>query len=207
MIKIDFSKLKINPDKFNNFKKIKVNTAVFRAILISLLTVVVTLLIIVFFAWHYRAQIFDVLANGYVKEQQQMNGNVVSNINEKAKEVLPILSQEDRVINVVKKANPAVVSIVISKMVPKYNVSYNQTNPFGDIFGNNFPGMFFQTPTYTPNGTQKQDIGEGSGFLVSSDGLIVTNRHVVSDTTATYTVFLNNGKSYVATVLARDPVL
>ncbi len=45
----------------------------------------------------------------------------------------------------------------------------------------------------------------GSGFIVTSDGIIVTNKHVVSDEKATYTVFLADGKKYTATVLARDP--
>ena len=47
----------------------------------------------------------------------------------------------------------------------------------------------------------------GSGFFVSSNGLIVTNRHVVEDKTATYTVLTNDGKKHVATVVARDAVL
>jgi serine protease Do len=75
------------------------------------------------------------------------------------------------------------------------------------LFGGNLPDLFFQTPTYTQNGTEKEQVGGGSGFLISSDGMIVTNRHVVSDKTAEYTVFLNNGKKYTANVLARDPVL
>lgn len=207
MIKIDFTKFKINPNKFDKLK-ININTAVLRAIIISFLTMIITLSIIAFLAWHYRAKIFNVFASSYVKEQQADNNiGEIKGENDNLPEKLSFVSQENSIINVVKKANPAVVSIIISKEVPKYDVSYKQTNPFGDIFGNNFPDMFFQTPTYTPNGTEKKEIGGGSGFLVSNDGLIVTNRHVVSDTKAEYTVFLNNGKKYTATVLARDPVL
>jgi serine protease Do len=191
-----------------NFPKIKINfkSKILRTILVSLSTIIITLAIIILLAWHYRGKIFNILASGYVKEQQIDNSGI-NGKNNSGKDVLPLISQEENVINVVKQTNPAVISIIISKDVPKYDVSYNQTDPFGDIFGNNFPGFFFQTPTYTPNGTQKQDIGGGSGFLVSGDGLIVTNKHVVSDTTATYTVYLNNGKKYDAKVLARDPVL
>ncbi|MBI2113151.1 MAG: trypsin-like peptidase domain-containing protein, partial [Candidatus Wildermuthbacteria bacterium] len=43
-------------------------------------------------------------------------------------------------------------------------------------------------------------------FIVSRDGLLITNKHVVLDTNADYTVFLNDGTSYSAKVLARDPV-
>lgn len=203
MININLPKFKINPIKFN---RPRINIAILRAVLISFLTMIITLIIIAFFAWHYRAKIFNVLASSYVKEQQVENTGMKA-VNDKEKEVLPLISQEDSIISVVKKANPAVVSIIISKEVPKYDVSYNQTNPFGDMFGNTFPNLFFQTPTYKQNGTEKKEIGGGSGFLISSDGLIVTNKHVVSDTSAEYTVFLSNGKKYVAKILARDSVL
>jgi len=45
----------------------------------------------------------------------------------------------------------------------------------------------------------------GSGFIITSDGLIATNKHVVSDEGAKYTVFTADGKKYSAQVLARDP--
>lgn len=47
--------------------------------------------------------------------------------------------------------------------------------------------------------------GGGTGFIITADGLIVTNKHVVSDDGAKYTVFLNDGRSFEAKVLARDP--
>ncbi|MCE9517469.1 trypsin-like peptidase domain-containing protein, partial [Candidatus Nomurabacteria bacterium] len=97
-----------------------------------------------------------------------------------------------------------VVSIIISKEVPKYSVSYQQVDPANDPFGGLFPGISLQTPVYTQDGTEKKEIGSGSGFLISSDGLIVTNRHVVASKDAIYEVLLNNGKKYQATVLARD---
>jgi len=48
--------------------------------------------------------------------------------------------------------------------------------------------------------------GAGSGFIVSSDGMILTNKHVVQYTNLEYTVILQNGEKYKAQVLARDPV-
>jgi serine protease Do len=49
-------------------------------------------------------------------------------------------------------------------------------------------------------------VGGGSGFIVSADGFVVTNKHVVLDEDAEYTVFTNDGKSYPAKVLAKDPL-
>jgi len=49
-------------------------------------------------------------------------------------------------------------------------------------------------------------IAAGSGFIVSSDGMILTNRHVVQYEDIEYTVILQDGQKYEAQVLARDPV-
>ncbi|MEK7080953.1 MAG: trypsin-like peptidase domain-containing protein [Patescibacteria group bacterium] len=111
-------------------------------------------------------------------------------------------------IDAVKKTNPAVISIIISQQVPKYEAYIDpnqQQNPFGDLF----PGFNFNIPQYQyrQNGTEKKEIGGGSGFFVSSDGLIVTNKHVVDQKNAEYTVFTNDGKKHIAKVVARDPVL
>lgn len=106
-----------------------------------------------------------------------------------------VVAEDSAVIETVEQSSPAVVSIVISRDVPKLQ------NMFG------FP--FFFTPRGGNQGnsseTEKQTVGQGSGFLVSADGLIVTNKHVVSDSGAEYTVMTNDGKKYSAKVLARDP--
>jgi serine protease Do len=108
-----------------------------------------------------------------------------------------VLAEEDLVADLVETNTPGVVSIVISKDIPKVRNYFN--NPFG-------------LPFFSPFGSQeegaemeKQQIGSGSGFFVSSDGLIVTNKHVVSDEQAEYMVILNDKTEHVAKVLARDP--
>ncbi|MBI4023087.1 trypsin-like peptidase domain-containing protein [Candidatus Berkelbacteria bacterium] len=54
-------------------------------------------------------------------------------------------------------------------------------------------------------GRTVEQTGGGTGFILTSDGLIVTNKHVVADE-ATYTVFTSDGRDFPATVLARDPL-
>jgi len=120
------------------------------------------------------------------------------------KQYIPQAGQEESVIKVVKEFSPAVVSIVITKDIPILEEYY--TNPFQEFeqfFGQQFQ---FQVPQYRQNGTQKQEIGGGTGFIISEDGMILTNKHVVVDTEAEYTVFTNDGKSYPAKVLARDSI-
>ncbi|MFZ1019447.1 MAG: trypsin-like peptidase domain-containing protein [Minisyncoccia bacterium] len=172
----------------------------------SLLSSVVFILIILGIAWHYRTPIFNSLTKSYLQDLQSQNANNKNIAN------YPIFSQQDSlVVGAVKKTNPAVVSIIISEEVPKYEeyVDPNQgeqDNPFGDMFpGFNF--SFPQIPQYKQDGTQKEEIGGGSGFFVSSDGLIVTNKHVVDQKNAEYTVFTNDGKKYTAKIIALDPVL
>ncbi len=111
-----------------------------------------------------------------------------------------VLRQDELVVAVVKRAAPAVVSIVATKDVPVVERFF--INPFG---GDPFFEQF-RVPQFRQRGTQRQEIGAGTGFLVSADGLVLTNKHVVADTGAEYTVFLNDGAKLPAKVLARDPV-
>ncbi|HET8574553.1 MAG TPA: trypsin-like peptidase domain-containing protein [Candidatus Paceibacterota bacterium] len=160
-----------------------------RSVAYSALLVVVILLIAGGVVYAYRSAIFSHFASEYIqKNSEQMTGNGISGG--------AVLSQQTRVVNVVAKSVPSVVSVIVSKEVPVYERNF-QANPFG----------FFDSPTLQQKGTQTQEVGGGSGFIVSSDGLIVTNRHVVSDENASYTVITNDGKTYNAKVVARDPFI
>jgi serine protease Do len=56
-------------------------------------------------------------------------------------------------------------------------------------------------------GIEQIRIGAGTGFIVSEDGLIISNKHVVADERANYTVILNDGTQLTAEVLGRDLIL
>lgn len=113
-----------------------------------------------------------------------------------------VVEEDSLVVDIVAKASPAVVSIAVSKDVPKVTNNPFLNSPF-----------FFPSPM-PPGGsgtdsseTERTRVGSGTGFFVSSDGLIVTNKHVVADKSAIYTVLLDGGKEErTATVLARDPI-
>ena len=144
------------------------------------------------------------VSSTYVLSQAKVKVPILSKeIHEKTvTQYVPQTTQEEKVIDVVKQYSPAVVSIIISKKVPVYEYEYY--NPFqGDPFFDNDSPFGFEIPKQ--KGTKEQEVGAGSGFIVSKDGIVLTNKHVVLDKDAKYTVVLSNGDKYNAKVLARDP--
>src|SRR3989344_1453036 len=104
-------------------------------------------------------------------------------------------SQTELTVSAIAKASPAVVSLTVTKQVPEYQIVYR--DPFGD-------GVF-QIHTYQPTGrTVEQKIGAGTGFIIASDGYIITNKHVVSDDQATYTANLFSGRSTGAPIVYKE---
>ena len=94
---------------------------------------------------------------------------------------------------------PAVVHI--TTVIGKSSASNNlpRRNPFSDLFGDDFDDFF--------GGPQIRNIPQrasGSGVLVSEDGYIVTNNHVI-DEAEEIKVTLSNKKSYVAKLIGTDP--
>ena len=126
---------------------------------------------------------------------------VLSDQEDSGKQYIPQTTHEQKVINAVEKASPSVVSIVITKYLPVIEEYY--FSPFQDFFWEDFG---FGIPQYKEGEKEEVEIAGGSGFIISEDGLILTNRHVVADEEAEYTVLTNDEEKYSATVLAKDPI-
>lgn len=108
-------------------------------------------------------------------------------------EKIKIVTEESVVTDVVKKYGPSVVTV--SEEIQTESLSPFDLGPFS-IFG--LPQQEDQQPT------QPQNIG--TGFIINNNGLVVTNKHVVSDTNSKYQIITNNDKKYDVQKIYRDPL-
>jgi serine protease Do len=98
-----------------------------------------------------------------------------------------VVNEENVVVDVTEKVSPSVVTVSVE--TPQRRVL--ELNPFGGGLRQRIQGG------------EPHDIG--SGFIVSSDGTIVTNKHVVSTPDSKYTVITKDDKEYEVVKISRDP--
>ncbi len=105
-------------------------------------------------------------------------------------EKVKVVTEESVVIDVVKNTGPSVITVV-----EEVNLAEGQSFNFG-------PFQIYGLPQY--NKPKEQNIG--SGFIISANGIIATNKHVVSDVGAKYQVVTSNDKKYTVEKIYKDPL-
>lgn len=189
---IDFSKIK------NNAKKLAKSETARLSAMLAVLLVIFGVYSGIFSQNYVIGQIRSFMEQNLAMPQVQNNEAQANSQVQTAASYNSNVPYEQAIIDAVKQASPSVVSIIISKDLPVYEQHW--VNPFGE----NSP-FSIEIPQYVQKGTQNQQVGAGSGFIVSTDGMVLTNKHVVSQQGAEYTVLTNDGQKYKAKVLAIDP--
>lgn len=145
------------------------------------LIILVTVLIIFLFGWNSIKLYAPKLINS------SSSSPIIGN------EKIKLVKEESGVIDIVKKVGPSVITIA-EKTSPQSSNS-TQFGPFS-IFG--MPG---QDQQQEPSGPQNI----GSGFVVSQDGTIVTNKHVV-ESNSKFQVITQDDKKFDVEKIYRDPL-
>lgn len=108
--------------------------------------------------------------------------------------------------SVAREVSPAVVYIEVEQTVEAQRFSSpfegQPFGPFGEEFFRRFFGPQFEAPQQQPQ--QRRSTGQGSGFLITADGYIMTNNHVVGDADK-ITVQFQDGREYEAELVGSDP--
>ncbi|MDB4978146.1 MAG: putative family peptidase [Candidatus Peribacteria bacterium] len=120
----------------------------------------------------------------------------VAQLTQASTAVVPSSAEEAARITAIENAQVAVVSVIISKNLPVIQQYYENVQLDN--------GLTVRIPHMRQNGTQSQQVGAGTAFFVSSNGLLMTNNHVVSDPQADYTILMNTGEKVKARVVSTD---
>ncbi|KKT72980.1 MAG: HtrA2 peptidase [Microgenomates group bacterium GW2011_GWA2_44_7] len=103
-----------------------------------------------------------------------------------------VIGEESVTIDVFKKVSPSVVTVAIQPSAQQRS----SCDPFD-------PFCLYSPPSFNRRPSQPQNIG--TGFMVSNDGMLVTNKHVVSEENAKYQVITSDNKKYDVVRIFRDP--
>ena len=112
---------------------------------------------------------------------------------------------------VVEKVSPSIVSIISSRSTQMTSGSI-QGSPFGDLFDDPRLAPFFQDrgnrrnlqPSPAP-APRPRAYGQGSGVVLTEDGYVLTNNHVIDGADEVEVAFDDSGRKYPAEIVGRDP--
>lgn len=104
--------------------------------------------------------------------------------------------------SVVKEATPAVVHVKVEKTVGARDYGFHEREFFNNPFFERFFGPEFRRQM--PRQQERKQRGQGSGFIISKDGFILTNNHVVADADE-ITVTLSDNTAVEAELIGSDP--
>jgi serine protease Do len=145
--------------------------------LIIIIIVLVGILFIISAAQTYLPSLFNIDTSRLTPRQSDQNVKVVT--------------EESVTIDIVNKAGPSVVTVAQTG-------GAQSELPFG------FSPFFSPPQGEEGSDPEVQDIG--SGFIIGEEGLVVTNKHVVSDPDAEYRIITHSDKEYTVQRIYRDPL-
>lgn len=145
------------------------------------LIIIVVILLVLLGVWNWASGSIPALSNLI------QNPGIIEVPSDKVK----VVTEESVVIDAVKKVQPSVVTIAGERPASSGSLRFG-------------PFSVFEFP-------QEEDIpsspeGIGSGFIIEASGLIITNKHVVSDTQTKYQVITSDDKTFDVERIYRDPL-
>ncbi len=143
----------------------------------------ILLIVCSFISWLF----WSIVLIKYYPEYIKLKPEVIKEETIKTEKITNITSLQSDVTKLVKEVSPSVVSIIIKKDLTVY-----RQDPF----------WFFQTPIWTV----KRKIWWWTWFFITKDWKIITNKHVVSDVEAEYTIITNDWNEFDAKLIASDPI-
>ncbi len=134
--------------------------------------------------WWYLWSQFSQKSISWSSSWSEENGkHSINNSNSSVKKIDTLLQLQDWITDLVKTVSPSVVSIIVKKDLAIY-----KSDPWG----------FFRYRVWSIN----KEVGGWTGFFISDDGIIITNKHVIDDRDADYSIILNSWEELDARVIA-----
>ena len=148
---------------------------------IKILTITIILTsLISWILWSYIFQTY------FYTQNASLNTSIQNNTENILQNTYSLTDIQTEITDIVKNHSQSVVSIIIKKDLVIYKTD---------------PWWFFRQAIWTV----KEKVWWWTWFFVTKDGVIITNKHVISDKNAIYTVITNSQEEYDAKILAIDP--